>query len=475
MADSDLGDLYRLKGDTVQSLFFTRRAWATIAPVDALAFDKVNILNKVIEAERDAGNLDQALHLAETAIALTESSRATIIEQRDRIAYFGLLRSCYEIAVSCLLKTGDYATAFNYTERSRAREMSRQEPITFAEINLPDDLEIVSYYGVIGRLYAFVVNQNRITAVDLCSIQDVRDLFDSSGYPRNLVPGANGKLRSAFILDRLSAMIARPLDHLLSSKDRLCLIPFGDLNHVPIAIMFDAQRVFLSLSVTMLHYNNQRYSFDTIIAIGYNDGTLKHAEAEAESVGNVVCVGEHATRESLLNAKGASCLHISSHGYFDKANPTRSYIRLADGPIYADEIATQLHLDSSLVVLSSCNSGKSMIHAGEEPFGLIRAFMTAGAGAVLCSLWPVDEVATRLLMEYFYSNVRSGMRIAHALKAASDTVKAIPQSELRERLMIPGIPKGAYTEIVEMADDAQPFAHPYWWAGFVVIGGRLTQ
>ena len=475
-ADSDIGDVYRLKGDAARCLFYTRRAWATAESLDILAYDRVGILNRLALAEHFGGNFDQALVFAKKAIASTESSRATIIEQRDRIAYFGLLRSCYELAISCLLKIGEYELAFDYTERSRAREISGSEPIQFSTDALPDDLAVVSYYIVEGRLWAFVLNQGGIGAIDLCPVEDVTNVFDNTGYPRNLLPGAGGKLRKAFVLEKLADLIARPLAHLTSNYDRLCLIPYGPLHHMPITIMFQNEHVFVSPSLTMIKSSRPRNSSSEVFAVGYNDSTLIHAEAEAQAVGDFVYVGADATRDAILEgAQGAGFLHISAHGFFDQKDPYRSYVKLFDGNLYADDIAEKLKLNSAVVVLSSCDSGRSKVQAGDEPFGLIRAFMKAGARKVICALWPVDEVATRLLMEHFYTNIKAGMKASKAIRQAQATIRALNRAELSEQLLMPGIPKGASAQIVEKTDDDHPFAHPYWWAGFVVVGDEFTK
>ena len=80
--------------------------------------------------------------------------------------------------------------------------------------------------------------------------------------------------------------------------------------------------------------------------------------------------------------------------------------------------------------------------AGDDWVGLTRAFLHAGAGNVVATLWPVDDWATAALMERFYGASPAGADPAGALAAAQ---------------------RAALT--------ASASAHPFYWAGFVAVGG----
>ena len=74
--------------------------------------------------------------------------------------------------------------------------------------------------------------------------------------------------------------------------------------------------------------------------------------------------------------------------------------------------------------------------------GLVRAFFYAGARSVCVSLWPVADASTATLMQHFYQHLLTGTDKAEALRQAK----------------------------LEMLRAGGPWAHPYHWAPFVLVG-----
>ena len=117
------------------------------------------------------------------------------------------------------------------------------------------------------------------------------------------------------------------------------------------------------------------------------------------------------------------------------ADPARSS---DDGSLSAWEIIDSLHLDSALVVLSSCSTARGRVVPGEGIIGLARAFQVAGARTVLVSQWPVPDRSTAMLMTTFYEQLAEGRSTVEALHGAQQIVAANP--EFAHPLPLGGIP-----------------------------------
>ena len=76
-----------------------------------------------------------------------------------------------------------------------------------------------------------------------------------------------------------------------------------------------------------------------------------------------------------------------------------------------------------LVVLSACETGLGGFdNNGEQILGLGYQFQREGAGAVVASLWKVNDGGTQVLMNAFYSALNQGMGNAKALQAAQQAM-----------------------------------------------------
>ena len=129
-----------------------------------------------------------------------------------------------------------------------------------------------------------------------------------------------------------------------------------------------------------------------------------------------------------------------------------------DGFLTADEIAVLPLGSAQLVVLSACESGLGKAAGGEGVLGVQRAFQVAGARSTIASLWKVNDLATRNIMEQFYLNhLEKGMSVREALRQAQLWALRNPDSVFR----------GAAPP-----DDAQALRKlpPQFWAAFTLSG-----
>ncbi|MEI7565886.1 MAG: CHAT domain-containing tetratricopeptide repeat protein [Burkholderiaceae bacterium] len=123
-----------------------------------------------------------------------------------------------------------------------------------------------------------------------------------------------------------------------------------------------------------------------------------------------------------------------------------------DGLLTMDMVLT-LKLNADWVVLSACNTASGEGAGSEAVSGLGRAFFFAGAKALLVSNWPVDSAASRGLMTDLFKRQQSD--------------KTLAKSEALRQAMLGQIDQGGMGEGKAMK---YSYAHPLFWAPFVVVG-----
>ena len=164
---------------------------------------------------------------------------------------------------------------------------------------------------------------------------------------------------------------------------------------------------------------------------------LPGAEQEAKAIASLfqttAITGSQATKAAILQKiSQARIVHLATHGLLDdfKGLGVPGAIALApsgqdNGLLTSNEIL-DLKLNTELVVLSACNTGRGRI-TGDGVIGLSRALITAGVPSVLVSLWSVPDSPTASLMTEFYQNIRKNPDKARALREAMlNTMKQHP-------------------------------------------------
>ncbi len=132
---------------------------------------------------------------------------------------------------------------------------------------------------------------------------------------------------------------------------------------------------------------------------------------------------------------------------------------------------------AELVTLSAGAPALGRDAGGEGFVGFTQALLISGARSVCLSLWKVNDLATSLLMKRFYQNwlgKREGLdkrlskaeALCEAKQWLRDWTDKNIEHELAEvaRSDVRSRPKGARPTA------AHPFEHPYYWAGFILVG-----
>ncbi len=279
-------------------------------------------------------------------------------------------------------------------------------------------------------------------------------------------------------LAALRMLLVAPLG-LKDDVRRVLASPEGPLSYVPMAALFDREVAYQPSGTTYgLLLDDGAMRGEQVLALGDPDYAAKfdsHAmdtyapapqrggrlarlpgtRDEATAVGNVTLLGKDASEAgleaSIAGKKGRwRGMHFACHGLVDPERPALSSLALTpdaenDGFLTALEVL-RMEVPADLVVLSACETGKGKIAGGEGIVGLTRAFMFAGAPRVICSLWKVDDEATRALMTKFYE-----------LWNPKDGTTGLPTAE-------------ALRNAQEFVRSHEKWKHPYYWAAWVLWG-----
>ena len=204
------------------------------------------------------------------------------------------------------------------------------------------------------------------------------------------------------------------------------LLTMGVLDQLPdanvVQLPTDAQNMCIAGNPTIPMFNYK----DEV----WNLGKLPHAKKEAEWVSHILkttpILNEQATKSAILmRIMSAKVIHLATHG--SASAGFLAFGAMVSGPrdmtvdhsnvlLYPEEVE-QLNISPALVVLSSCDSGRGVVKA-DGIQGMARAFILAGAQAVLTTLWRVPDESAVIFMQFFYQYMMDGMKSTLALRKA---------------------------------------------------------
>ena len=148
-----------------------------------------------------------------------------------------------------------------------------------------------------------------------------------------------------------------------------------------------------------------------------------------------------------LSTETFPIIHLTTHAQFSSV-PQLTMFFSWDKPINLLEFDSllkqknQINEDAiELLVLSGCETAKGNKRSA---LGIAGIAAQGGARSTVATLWRVDDKSTALLMKEFYKELKDGKIKTEALRLAQLSLLSNPD-----------------------------YSHPYYWAGFLLIGGWL--
>jgi CHAT domain-containing protein len=217
---------------------------------------------------------------------------------------------------------------------------------------------------------------------------------------------------------------------------------------------------------SLLAFGNPKLSAGTISQVktfARNEklGPIPETKIEVATLGGLygasrskLFVGEDATEDrAKAEMSQFEVLHFATHGVLDGKDPLYSNILLSrsgpegDGLLEAREIM-KLNLAADIAILSACDTARGRISGGEGVIGMMWALFVAGCPTTVVSQWSVESRSTTKLMIEFHRALLGLNKQSERMKRAADALREAQLKMLK----------------------SQVYRHPFYWAGFVVVG-----
>lgn len=354
---------------------------------------------------------------------------------------------------------------------------------------LNDGEAIIEYFVGSENIFAFVITKEKVTIHDLTSPFDLK----TSVLKFREVLGESSSMSTEFdtLAHDLYLELIAPIRDNLDGIKQLKIMPHGELSYLPFGALMskilEASGDYLNYPFLLKEFNigydyssthlmkrriidNERVKFlgvgpqfgDTLL---YAFGTTRSAPLalryNMEEVSNIneitegdILIGDEATADSFLEQVGEyNVIHFASHAFVDLENYLESYIVFYSPDSTGYE---RLHIydlldknfKTKLLVLSICDGGYGKYEASEGMMSIAR-HLSKNTQSIVSSLWKVDDETSSKIMVKFYEHLHSG----------EDKSKALNLAQLD------------YLNSFKNASGANPkFAHPYYWANFMVFG-----
>ncbi|WP_449433496.1 CHAT domain-containing protein [Pseudomonas putida] len=432
----------------------------------------------VARSEAALGNKQQTAEAYGKALEELDGMRASFHSEEFKMGLFSDVQSIFERAIGFYADQGDNVSAFQASERSRARalrdavrersqlpdDMTRSQNLAQLQAALAQDERVVQFHVLPDRLLSWTVGptvlQSHSVPVDAKGLAQLVEAF------RDAL--ANGRQSAVPVADKLGAALIQPLQ--LKQGQRLIIVPHGPLHYLPFqalreddAWLIENHPLSLAPSLNIAIGLAQRNAKvpASLTAFGNprveDSLDLPGASREVKELAqlfprNQLFIGTAATKTAFrAKADGSPLLHMAAHAQADRLDPLHSRILLANEGgqrsfLEVSELSGMNLSNTALVTLSACESGLGRVDRGDEVQGFPRGFLMAGSSALIVSLWPVSDDAAELLMRTLYRELARGVDLQRAMQAGQLAVLHQPRS-----------------------------AHPFFWAPFNLIGNwRLT-
>ena len=475
-------DLQRQAGDCQKAVENYNQAIQTYQEMEFVGFKYNAIKGRLFCSMSQQNN---AAVKEEFAALLQEfdKDRKKLNKEDDRNAFFNAEQEVYDAAINYAYTTlKDAEQSFNYAENSRARSLLNLvrgsseliQPLSLGAIreNMPD-LQMIYYAVLPDKILIWHVSKTNFTVFEKPFKQDELEnkILD---YTKILIEKKD-EASVTYAAKELYALLIEPLETALEKDKSLCIVADKSLFQLPFSslispktnkyliedyALLSAPSATVFINETEISRQKSAAQGETVLSIGNPAFSNKEyielkdlpsARREAEEIAPLydsprVFVDEEAVKQQIVNnLDEADVVHFAGHYVPNSTSPSLSKLLLAKGDLTVEEIMEKKLSRPRLVVLSACETGVEKFYNGEGMIGAARAFLASDIPLVVASQWSVDSAPTAELMINFHR---------YRKQQGLPTIAALRQAQ------------------IDMLDGEDTrFRQPYYWAGFLPIGG----
>ena len=447
------------------------------------------IQNQATELGKELADLQNIPEAQRTPIQI---QRIAVLQQNQEkiLAEFNQFAQSPEIvALVQQLSKATPRENLNLTQLDKLRSELKQLPgsVLLYPLILPDRLELVLVTANSPPIHRPVT----INSADLN--REISEFLTALKTPSD-----NGKAPASKLYNRL----IKPIENELAQAGAKTIIyaPDGQLRYIPLAALYDGKqwlverfRINNITAASLTNITAQPQTEPRVLAGAFTKGRytvglgnrqmtfkgLSYAEDEIAGLAAAIpqttqlLNKEFSPEATIPQMNQYSIVHLATHAAFLLGEPEDSYILFGDGKLVTLKDVQKWSLKNvDLVVLSACETGVGgKLGNGEEILGFGYQIQLTGAKAAIASLWDVNDGSTQLLMDAFYSKLKTGkMPKAEALRQAQIALITNNYSAFAGK---------ENTQIItdRASDRPQPIYnrlnHPYYWAAFILIGNGL--
>ena len=385
------------------------------------------------QVHREMGDLVAAQEALEKSVAALERLRGRIVSLDMRQQFLERRYDPYKEIVSLLYDDlHNYDKALEFT--NRAKSMSLREFLNgkasapaagTGRIDADLDALSVDYFFTQDALLAIVSDRGRNQYIKLKVsrsqiVQMVQSFLDSvQKNDEAAFHVFSRKLNDALVLPILSRVEPNGGRKLLIFPDGpLHLLPFGGLQDGGGRFLLEKFALSYAPSRGALCYclslgRGSASSRDRTVLLLDGAANLRGADLELARLSNL-----YHNRARLLTARDmpaagrlaaeAEIIHFSGHASLVNGRPALLLQPSGEALFDVEDVRSWRLSRNRLVMLAGCSTGMGPQTEGEIPWGLIPAFLNAGAPAIIVSLLPVDDQATATLAAHFYNLLAGG-------------------------------------------------------------------